>query len=139
MTKHFKCPYVTVKAYSQVREYTKCPSRKRFDQYLSFRGNSNILELEYDHKMIPPSPLTSCTAYYLPWKTSGSGYSPSCTSSGCILQLCTVSSVSVYLFRGGVVLTRIMYRWMDRVISLYCQNCVCRGYKQWYDCWLGEI
>ena len=38
VTKNFKCPYVTVKAYSQVREYPKCPSRKRFDQYLSFRG-----------------------------------------------------------------------------------------------------
>ena len=46
---------------------------------------------------------------YLPWNSSDQDHPPLCTSSGLILQLCKVSSVSVHLLLRGCA-----YRQTDR-------------------------
>ena len=49
-----------------------------------------------------PTLLIIILTYYLHWNSSNQDYLPLCTSSGCIIQLCYVSSISV---QGRVTLT----------------------------------
>ena len=68
-----------------------------------------LTKTESNHKRKP----LSCKNNSLPSTILDQDYPPSCTSSGCILQLCKVSSVSVHSWLEGVVLTRHMDRRLD--------------------------
>ena len=63
---------------------------------------------------------------YLPWNISNQYYPLPCTSSGCILHLCKVSSVSLHLLRRKCAYKT--FGQTNRLVSIYPQqNLVCEG------------
>ena len=65
-----------------------------------------------------PHPVLYHTLNYLPCDIFDQSYPPSCTSSGCILQLCKVSSDYHSSHFEGVALTRHLDRQMDRRMNV---------------------
>ena len=81
----FKTNKLTMEAFHSVQTY---PDKSKAFGYFSLLVN---------HKRIPPVPHYLPFTSYLPWNSLDWDYTPLCTFSGQIQEICKVSLVSVHL------------------------------------------
>ena len=97
----FKTNKLTMEAFHSVQTY---PDKSKAFGYFSLLVNhkrippvTHYLPLLVNHKRIPPVPHYLPFTSYLPWNSLDWDYTPLCTFSGQIQEICKVSLVSVHL------------------------------------------
>jgi len=98
--------------------------------FLAWPTESGLSDRQYLDLLVQlQKDCTSCTSNYLPSNTKTQDYLSSCTSSGCILQLCKLLSVSVQQFRRSCAYNK--YGQTGTAIPIHPPKTLLRGgYKK---------